>query len=194
MSSIAIWWNSTASHLSIGSWRRFIGLLGCCLCCSWFPTGLWNREQRGEQQGDATMDSKPSYLQTARDNGPERFQMPVEKRPPYAWVTNLIKGERWPTSWSDLSDIKSCRTRTRIEQRHLRAFELVKLDANLPEVVCILETICNHVLLEDRWNEAIKAVNILKNRPDDPNVGEELLSTLQKHVELASLPEPVRSS
>ncbi|KFY91740.1 hypothetical protein V500_04487 [Pseudogymnoascus sp. VKM F-4518 (FW-2643)] len=60
-----------------------------------------------------------------------------------------------------------------------QASELIRLNTNTRQVVHILETICNHAILEGQWSEANGALTVLGTIRDNSNVGEELMSTLQ---------------
>ncbi|KAL5346704.1 hypothetical protein ACLOAV_008411 [Pseudogymnoascus australis] len=59
------------------------------------------------------------------------------------------------------------------------ASRLIELNANTRQVVHILETICNHAILEGQWSEANRALSVLGAIRDGTDVGEELMSTLQ---------------
>ena len=60
-----------------------------------------------------------------------------------------------------------------------QVFELVMLNADVHDLVRILEAICSGAISEDLWQEAIEIVRVFKAIPDYANVAKESLERLQ---------------
>ncbi|KFZ03240.1 hypothetical protein V501_09402 [Pseudogymnoascus sp. VKM F-4519 (FW-2642)] len=65
-----------------------------------------------------------------------------------------------------------------VEASH-QVLELVELDADVHDLVRILEEICSGAISENRWQDATETVGVFKNIPDYKNVAAESLGRLQ---------------